>query len=83
MTLRSLSITLQTYGTAKGSYEVTITVTENHNEIKMVLPPELGAAMVAQAKDLIHKFSVRAADQLHQELQLAAPELGEAKQITP
>lgn len=82
MILQSINITLDTWGSNKGSYRVTIRVSESDNEIKMVLPPEVGAAMVAQAKDLIHKFSVRAADQLHQELLLATPELGELKQIT-
>lgn len=74
MILRRLTIELQTYGHAKGSYDVTITVMENLNEIKLTLPPEMGEAMVLQAKDLIHKFSKRAADRLHEELQLATPE---------
>lgn len=74
MTLKSLTIELQTYGDDKGKYEVTIQVLENYNEIKMVLPPEMAVAMVNQAKDLIHKFSIRAADRLHQELLLAGRE---------
>lgn len=74
MILRDLTIRLETYGHQKGSYEVTIIVMENNNEIKFCLPPEMGEAMVLQAKDMIHKFSKRAADQLHQELQLATPE---------
>jgi hypothetical protein len=74
MTLKSLRIELETYGELKGSYEVTIAVVENYNEIKMTLPPEMGEGFVLQAKDLIHKFSKRAADRLHAELQLATPE---------
>jgi hypothetical protein len=74
MTLKELRIELITYGPLKGGYDVTIRVTEGSNEIKLALPPELGEAMVNQAKDLIHKFSVRAADRLHQELLLATPE---------
>jgi len=74
MILKRLTIELATYGDNKGKYEVTIEVMENYNEIKLALPPEMGAAMVVQAKDMIHKFSKRAADRLHEELQLATPE---------
>lgn len=77
MILRRLSIELNTYGTNKGSYDVTITVMESANEIKLTLPPEMGEAMVVQAKDMIHKFSKRAADRLHEELQLAHTGAGE------
>lgn len=71
MTLKNLAITLNTYGIEKGSYDVSITVMENHGEITMKLPPEASHAFVAHAKDMIHKFAVRAADRLHAELQLA------------
>lgn len=74
MILRDLTIRLETYGPTKGSYNVTITVMEDANEIKLVLPPEMGEALVLQAKDLIHKFTKRAADQLYAELKLATPE---------
>ena len=77
MTLKELHIELQEYdygGARKGDYRVTIRVVENSNEIKMTLPPEMGLLMVNQAKDLIHKFSLRAANQLHDELLLATPE---------
>jgi len=73
MTLKNLAITLNTYGIEKGSYDVSITVMEHHSEITMKLPPEASHAFVAHAKDMIHKFTVRAADQLHAELQLAEP----------
>lgn len=74
MILRDLTIRLETYGHKKGSYDVAITVMENSNEIKLVLPPEMGEALVLQTKDLIHKFTKRAADQLHADLKLATPE---------
>lgn len=75
MTLKTLHIELQTWGERKGNYDVTITVTESRNEIQMVLPPEIGAALIAQTKDFIHDFSRKAADDLHRELTIAAPEL--------
>ena len=73
MLLNSIRIERDRYGALKDSYEVTINVEENHNEIKFRLPPEASEAFVRQAKDLIHKFTVRAADQLHRELQIASP----------
>jgi hypothetical protein len=74
MILRDLTIRLETYGAMKGSYNVVITVMENSDEIKLTLPPEMGEALVLQTKDFIHKFTKRAADQLHEQLKLATPE---------
>lgn len=74
MVLKALTINLDTWGPNKGCYNVTIYVEENQSEIKLVLPPEMGHALVLQTKELIHKFTKRAADQLHAELTLAMPE---------
>lgn len=73
MILNRLNIELQKWGANEGKYEVEISVTENRNEIKMVLPSEIGVALIGQVKDFIHEFSKKAADDLHRELQIAAP----------
>ena len=73
MTLKQLNIELKTWGPLEGRYEVTITVKESRNEIQMVLPSELGDALVAQTKEFIHEFSRKAADDLHRELVLSQP----------
>lgn len=78
MTLKNLTISLQQWGDNKGKYEVTIEVMENGNEIKLALPPEIGEAFCNQTKELIHKFTVRAADRLRDELVLAQPKQLEA-----
>jgi len=74
MTLKRLNVSLEIWGENKGKYEVEIEVLENRNEIKMVLPPEMGVALVGQVKDIIHKFSIQAADRLHDELLMAQPQ---------
>lgn len=74
MLLNRIRIERETYGPLKGSYNVKIEVQEHGNEISMNLPPEASQAFVEQAKEIIHKFAVRAADQLHRELQLSEPD---------
>jgi hypothetical protein len=82
MILKSVLITLNTYGVEKGSYDCTITVTERYGDIQMKLPPEASSAFVEQTKALIHKFTVRAADQLNRDLELSHPELKAVPQIS-
>ena len=83
MTLKKLEIELQQWGDDKGRYRVTIEVMENRNEIKLALPPEMGEALINQTKELIRKFSIRAADRLRDELSLAAPPMLEAGEVKP
>ena len=81
MILKKLEIELQRWGEDKGRYHVTIEVLENGNEIKLALPPEMGEALISQTKELIHKFTVRAADSLRDQLTLATPALLEAGEV--
>lgn len=74
MILNSIRIQRETYGPLKDSYNVQIEVREPAGTITLNLPPEASQAFVEQAKEIIHKFTVRAADQLHRELQLSEPE---------
>ena len=81
MLLKSVRIELNTYGVEKGSYDCKITVSERYGDIELRLPPEASAAFVEQTKELIHKFTVRAADQLNRDMELAHPELKPVAEI--
>lgn len=82
MQLKTLHIYHNDYGDDKGKYSVSITFQHERNETKLVLPSDVGNALIAVVSDHILKASQETANRLHNSIasSILAPPL-EVKQL--